>query len=340
MGDELPPNVVQTEDDLGDIPTHNSSLQPPRSKRGSIIDHEVAQEHPDSWHHVAITKKGYVPYDPSKQNQDTYIVMDELEGDPDVRVFGVCDGHGQYGHMVAGLVKKSLPKYLGQNIKDLKSGEHVTVKLAITEACRLTSEELREALIDCRFSGTTLVFSVFVGDWMYTANVGDSRCVMGSFVKEAIQPNAMSNDQKPDSPGEYERITATGGRVQPLPGPPDEDCGPMRVWLANVDVPGLAMSRSIGDWVSKQVGVIDIPEIIQHELKNEDIFCIWATDGVWEFLENKVVIDHLAKYIATNDMRRAAKKIVSKSVKKWRAEEEVIDDITAVIVQFRKMNEP
>ena len=31
----------------------------------------------------------------------------------------------------------------------------------------------------------------------------------------------------------------------------DEQCGPLRVWLPDVDVPGLAMSRAIGDGVSK-----------------------------------------------------------------------------------------
>lgn len=38
-----------------------------------------------------------------------------------------------------------------------------------------------------------------------------------------------------------------GGRVDTLPGPPDEDLGPQRVWLKDIDIPGLAMSRSIGD---------------------------------------------------------------------------------------------
>jgi hypothetical protein len=37
----------------------------------------------------------------------------------------------------------------------------------------------------------------------------------------------------------------------------------MRVWLADIDVPGLAMSRSIGDDVSHKVGVVNIPEIIE-----------------------------------------------------------------------------
>ena len=35
--------------------------------------------------------------------------------------------------------------------------------------------------------------------------------------------------------------------------------GPSRVWLAHEDVPGLAMSRSLGDYVAQSVGVIPDP---------------------------------------------------------------------------------
>lgn len=35
--------------------------------------------------------------------------------------------------------------------------------------------------------------------------------------------------------------------------------GPARVWLQEVDVPGLAMSRSLGDYVAQSVGVSPEP---------------------------------------------------------------------------------
>ena len=40
------------------------------------------------------------------------------------------------------------------------------------------------------------------------------------------------------------------------------------------------MSRSIGDLVSSEVGVICVPEIIVHELDSSDKFIILASDGV------------------------------------------------------------
>ena len=39
------------------------------------------------------------------------------------------------------------------------------------------------------------------------------------------------------------------------------DIGPLRVWLHETDIPGLAMTRSLGDGVAATVGVICEPEI-------------------------------------------------------------------------------
>ena len=52
------------------------------------------------------------------------------------------------------------------------------------------------------------------------------------------------------------------------------------MWLRNVDVPGLAMSRSIGDKISQRVGVISTPEIKIHDLQSGDEFMVLASDGI------------------------------------------------------------
>jgi hypothetical protein len=45
-----------------------------------------------------------------------------------------------------------------------------------------------------------------------------------------------------------------------------EFVGPHRVWLANRNTPGLAMSRSIGDYKAHEAGVIAEPEVNMHLL--------------------------------------------------------------------------
>ena len=65
--------------------------------------------------------------------------------------------------------------------------------------------------------------------------------------------------------------------------------GPARVWLQDVQVPGLAMSRSLGDYVAQSVGVSPDPEINIYDISIDDRFMVIASDGVWEFLSNENV---------------------------------------------------
>jgi len=67
------------------------------------------------------------------------------------------------------------------------------------------------------------------------------------------------------------------------------EVGPARVWLQDVQVPGLAMSRSLGDYVAQSVGVSPDPEINIYDISIDDRFMVIASDGVWEFLSNENV---------------------------------------------------
>jgi len=67
----------------------------------------------------------------------------------------------------------------------------------------------------------------------------------------------------------------------------DEPLGPPRVWLRDLNVPGLCMTRSFGDAVAATVGVLDTPEVLTYPLTREDrwvwVGCVrgwlWAMDS-------------------------------------------------------------
>lgn len=46
------------------------------------------------------------------------------------------------------------------------------------------------------------------------------------------------------------------------------------------------MSRSIGDNISKSIGVTYQPEIISYKLKEKDKIIVMGSDGLWEFINN------------------------------------------------------
>ena len=63
--------------------------------------------------------------------------------------------------------------------------------------------------------------------------------------------------------------------------------GPKRVWLKNKQVPGLAMTRSIGDMAAASVGVTAEPEIKGFlNLSQRDKFLVIASDGIWDRFSN------------------------------------------------------
>jgi len=62
--------------------------------------------------------------------------------------------------------------------------------------------------------------------------------------------------------------------------------GPQRIWNKKMDTPGLAMSRSIGDFFAHTLGCICDPEISSKEIEDEFNIIVLATDGVWEVLTN------------------------------------------------------
>lgn len=66
----------------------------------------------------------------------------------------------------------------------------------------------------------------------------------------------------------------------------------------------------------------------------DDAYMVLASDGVWEFLSNEEVASITLPYFDENKPEAAANALVKEAHKKWKEEEEVIDDITCVIVYF------
>jgi serine/threonine protein phosphatase PrpC len=114
------------------------------------------------------------------------------------------------------------------------------------------------------FSGTTLCTVLLRGRSLFAANAGDSRAIMITTSGEVFQ---LTKDNKPDDPAEKARIESHGGRVKPMSSKySGKDIGPDRVWLPSHDAPGLAMSRSIGDFQVHTAGVIAEPEVTEYKL--------------------------------------------------------------------------
>eukprot|EP00581_Thalassiosira_minuscula_P014769 CAMPEP_0183721474 /NCGR_PEP_ID=MMETSP0737-20130205/13736_1 /TAXON_ID=385413 /ORGANISM="Thalassiosira miniscula, Strain CCMP1093" /LENGTH=728 /DNA_ID=CAMNT_0025951487 /DNA_START=137 /DNA_END=2326 /DNA_ORIENTATION=+ len=109
----------------------------------------------------------------------------------------------------------------------------------------------------------------------------------------------------------------------------DEGGDPPRVWSPHGDYPGTAFTRSIGDAIAEELGVISVPEMLTRELTPEDKIIVLASDGVFEFLTNQSVIDICAKF---TDPLEACRAVVAESYELWLQYELRTDDITMICI--------
>ena len=107
----------------------------------------------------------------------------------------------------------------------------------------------------------------------------------------------------------------------------------MRVWLKNENIPGLAMSRSIGDFVAASVGVSTVPEVIEYLVQPSDKFILMASDGVWEFINNETIVKLIAPYFESGDINGACEQVMKEALYQWTQDDSsVVDDITFIMI--------
>ena len=275
----------------------------------------------------------------TKVNQDSFLVIQNEYNLKDFNVFAVMDGHGVNGHLVSRFVTKYFTSFFKKNKKmnssnsdenqifyRLKKNDHEVLKRAFRHAER---DIEKNNDIDANFSGTTCVMVFQVGDRILCGNVGDSRAIM---VKgNNVIP--LSIDQKPDDPEESKRIKECGGEISQYE-EDGEKSGPFRVWQKGEAYPGIAMSRSIGDFIATKLGVIPEPKFIDEKVDKDTKFIVVASDGIWEFLDNEKVKNMVMPFYEKNDPSGACKELIKKATEFWNQEDIVVDDITVVVVFF------
>lgn len=110
--------------------------------------------------------------------------------------------------------------------------------------------------------------------------------------------------------------------------------------MKNIQMPGLAMTRSFGDKAGRKAGTNGDPEMLTHKISEKDKFIVIASDGVWEYLENEEVMNIVIPFFLKNDLDLAAEKVVRISSEIWHKLSYSRDDITLIIVSLHPPNSP
>lgn len=266
-------------------------------------------------------KKGLKPESP---NQDSFTIIVAEEG---FKLLGVYDGHGPQGHDVSQYAKEAIVKLFLEYVQGGQApSDAFTQAFENTQRCL---ESITE--VDSQASGSTCTFVYVPKDEgkIVIAHVGDSRAVLASKSGGKWKAEELTEDHKPNLPGEKARIEKAGGRVV------FDGYFNYRVFTRD-GRGGLNMSRALGDCIAHKAGVSASPEIKIKEIPktpSEDLFILICSDGVWEFIENQEAVDLVTKsHGKKSETQNGAELLAKDAYNRWLedSEGEVADDITVI----------
>ena len=282
-----------------------------------------------------------------KTNQDAFRVCENINNIKNFNFYILCDGHGKDGHYVSKYITQNITSKITthSSILHLKNTEEIYQTL-IKDDYKLIKDIFSQIDIylslqknfDTYKSGSTCVLIIQIGPKIICANIGDSRAIMvysnnQNLFGTKIFP--LSLDSKPDLPSELSRIINSGGVVHKKINNKGQYVGPMRVFAKGKDFPGLAMSRSFGDFQCKEYGVISEPSFVEYCLDENCKYLVLGSDGVWDFLDNENVVKIGNKYYLKNNPKGFCNEILENASYWWEKEDNVVDDITALIIFFK-----
>eukprot|EP00656_Telonema_subtile_P053699 TRINITY_DN783_c0_g1_i11.p1 TRINITY_DN783_c0_g1~~TRINITY_DN783_c0_g1_i11.p1 ORF type:complete len:512 (-),score=95.68 TRINITY_DN783_c0_g1_i11:315-1850(-) len=272
-------------------------------------------------------------------NQDSVLIERDLNGDPNKHLFGVFDGHGRLGHHCSQFARNSFSGAL----RCSKSFEE-SVSTAYQHAFHQVNAQMHQtAALDDRVSGTCAATVCVCGDWIYVANLGDSRVLVAQEEAHKWGWMDLSADQTPFRPDELQRVTACGAEIRTMAdleadsesqqGPGDWTLSdPPRLFVPGTLDPGYPFTRALGDSFAEPVGLSATPEVARYQLCAKDKAVVVCSHGVFDFLESMEVAAIAEQH--QDQALQAARAVVSEAHRRSLSCHDSTDDLTALVIQI------
>ena len=262
-----------------------------------------------------------------RYNQDVYF---DVARD-DARIIGVCDGHGNYGHSVAEFISQQIPSILYRKVV-IKC--HESTSSALKSAFKECADLLTFSDIDTSQSGCTCTALLQVDNTVVCASVGDSRAVVGRKTCGIWSVYQLSWDHRTDNYEETTRILENGGEIA---SPKKSKFGQNRVYLRNESLPGLSLTRSLGDSMVTSIGVTSDPSIEVLTLSCYDKFVLIATRGLWEVMSSIEAVRWVGERYE-KEGERVTKGLAEEAQRRWRDRGRLVDDVTVGLAVIERVD--
>ena len=282
-----------------------------------------------------------------KINQDSYLIKENIFKE-NYNIYGVFDGHGENGHFVSKYVSEYMNEYFTNKLNYiLNEEENQNFKIENipniflknhNQIIKTASTKIDKELsvindYDISQSGSTSIMLFMLKDTLICANIGDSQCYIFNCSSEDLWTfEPLSNPHLASDENEQKRILEKGGEVHPYYEQDGIFEGPDRIYVKNKVYPGLVMSRTFGDLIAKNIGVISEPEIITKKIDNNTKFIVLGSDGLWDALKPYDVNRIVRPFFNKGDIDGACQTLMKKAKQKWDKDKEERDDITIIVI--------
>jgi len=273
-------------------------------------------------------------YRKNAKQQDSYFVVEDVGGTFGVHfgnswrtsLFGVADGHGEFGEISANFIRRNLPPQLARS-PHFAAGR---LDEALFDAFSQTERLQRAAGLPLWASGACVSAAVVSPASIVVANCGDCRCVLAE--RGTAQDLSQDHNVESATPEELRRILDCGGAIMP-----DK----------RVTVPGgpgrLAATRSLGDYWAKERGPPDrhvisgLPELRAVPRRPGQQYLVLASDGIFGFMSSQDVVSlclsAAGQMAARAPLSRISHTVVCSAVNARRSD----DNCTCLVVDLARI---
>lgn len=272
---------------------------------------------------VACTNQGLV----RSYNEDRITIMPKLSKSEKhglTSFFAIFDGHG--GPSCADYLAENMHRVLARQLS-----QDLSIQDSINSTFSLLEQNFISKSIQKNFdnSGSCAISLITDKEYLYLANVGDSRGLIGlSKGKKVVQ---ITDDHKPCMESEKNRIEKAGGVI--IPG--------NRTNVSRV-LPGrLSVSRTFGDISAKlkQLGgnpnvIISTPDIFKIKFNKNFDYLLLASDGVFDVLTNEQVNQAVTQALSSPGNLYERLTVAGNNVIDLSLQYRSSDNVTCIIISF------
>ena len=294
-----------------------------------------------------ITKPG-LDDDIEKTNQDSYLIKENIFAE-NFNIYGIFDGHGEDGHLISRYISNYISDFYTNESNFIENNSSLNKsKIFLEKSQQIIRQSIKELdtnltttkiNFDIMHSGSTSTLLFLINETLICSNIGDSQCYLFNCSNEDLWTfESLAKIHKPSDEEEKKRIIESGGEVHPYYDEYGIYEGPDRVYIKKKTYPGLSLSRSIGDLVAKDIGIISDPDIIVKKIDENSKFIVLGSDGLWDVIKPYDVSRIVRIYFKKGDIDGACNILLNKAVQKWKKNNEERDDITIIVIFLDKPN--